>query len=221
MTKAPNNRFGRSRGAGLLRVRYEVWDVGIASGCVPKPNGSPFDDYGYVGKRVFPGACGPGIDDVAVVRPLLTIGLSGATPRRLTSSSGANLRTRILPLLLLLLSLPCFGGNALSEFKSSRYRSEPIPPAWIPPEHSDTIRVSTEYPREPVRSLLIRDFVKIYGIPDHFFRRLSPIGRWGALVYDLAGGYNIVVFVLDTDQPNFGGAQLFRPDGDAEGPLIK
>jgi hypothetical protein len=135
---------------------------------------------------------------------------------------GTNFRTRIPSILLLvILSLPCFGGSALSEFKSSRYQSEPIPAAWIPSEHADTIRVSTEFPREPVGSVLIRDFVRIYGVPDHFFRRLSPIGRWGALVYDLAGGYNVVVFVLDTDQPKFGAAQLFRPDGDAEGPVIK
>jgi hypothetical protein len=124
-------------------------------------------------------------------------------------------------LLLVFVSLPSVAGSALSEFNSGRYRSEAVPSTWIPPEHADTIRSASQYPREPVRSVLIRDFVKIYGVPDHFFRRLGPTGRWGALVYDLAGGYNVVVFVLDTDQPNFGAPQLFRPDGEAEGPVIK
>jgi hypothetical protein len=128
---------------------------------------------------------------------------------------------RAFVVLLVLFSMPSFGGNALTEFNSTRYRSEPIPPTWVPPERADTIRLATEYPREPVPSLLIQDFVKVYGVPAHFFRRRSPIGRWGALVYDLADGYNIVVFILDTNQPKFGGAQLFRADGEAEGPLLK
>ena len=124
-------------------------------------------------------------------------------------------------LLLVLVSLRSYAGYALSEFNTSRYRSEPIPSTWIPTEHADTIRSPSQYPREPVRSALISDFVRIYGVPDHFFKRNVLNGHWGALVYDLAGGYCIVVFVLDTDKPNFGGAQLFRPDGEAEGPLIK
>lgn len=128
---------------------------------------------------------------------------------------------RSVVILLVLVSLSSFAANALSEFTSSRYQSEAIPSTWIPPRHADTIRSPSQYPREPVLSVFISDFVRIYGVPDHFFKRKAPNGRWGALVYDLAGGYNIVVFVLDTDKPNFAGAQLFRPDGEAEGPLLK
>jgi hypothetical protein len=102
------------------------------------------------------------------------------------------------------------------------FRSEIIPSSWIPTAYAATIRSSSEYPREAIGSHLISDFIRVYGVPDHFFKRTDPAtGQWGVLVYDLTGGYYIAVFIVRPDRPNFDGAQLFAPSGDAVGPVVK
>jgi hypothetical protein len=131
------------------------------------------------------------------------------------------LRSIALSIVLLTL-LSCADHEGSVMFQTSKFRSEDIPSSWIPPQFAATIRSRSEYPREAIGSSLIPDFIKVYGMPDHFYRRTDPTaGNWGTLVYDLAEGYSIVVFIIKTDALKFNGGQLFRPNGEAEGPMIK
>jgi hypothetical protein len=96
-----------------------------------------------------------------------------------------------------------------------------MPASWIPTVYATTIRSSSEYPREAIGSNLVSDFIKVYGLPDHFLTRTDPsTGHWGVLVYDLNQGYYIAVFITKPATANFDGAQLFRPNGDGVGPLL-
>lgn len=110
--------------------------------------------------------------------------------------------------------------SLLSEIQSANYEDASIPKGWIPEVRAHSIVSAAEYPRASVRSVEISEFVKVYGIPA---RLLTPKSRSGYsyLVYDLADGYRMLVYIPSLSASRFAAAQLFRLDGQAEGPLLK
>jgi hypothetical protein len=122
--------------------------------------------------------------------------------------------------LVLLLAWPTHAEDLLAKVQSRAYQSTPIPASWIPEVRAATITSAREYPRASVRSIEIAAFVKVYGVPSRLLTPRSGTG-YSYLVYDLADGYKMVVYVLSPKGSTYAAAQLFRPNGEAEGPILK
>ena len=100
------------------------------------------------------------------------------------------------------------------------YVSVEIPKQWLPDQIPSAIAAAADYPRAAVRSVQIKDLIEVYGRPSRLVRPKSGNG-YSFLVYSLADGYTMLVYVPSIDGSAFAAAQLFRPDGQAEGPLLK
>ena len=121
---------------------------------------------------------------------------------------------------LLLLSLTVRSSNLVAEVGSDLYQRHPVPQRWIPTAHATSISFAHDYPRESLHSLEIADFVKVYGRPTYLVSPRSNKG-YSYLVYEMSDGYKMLVYISDVTGSRFTAAQLFRPDGEAEGPTLK
>lgn len=123
-------------------------------------------------------------------------------------------------ILFAFLALAASADTLLTQVQSSAYEEQPIPESWIPAIRAESISSPSDYPRSSVRSVEIAEFVKVYGVPS---RLLTPRDRIGYsyLVYDLADGYKLLVYVPSLSGSRFAAAQLLDSDGLAKGPLLK
>ena len=103
---------------------------------------------------------------------------------------------------------------------SNAFETVPIPDRWIPKQLPTTIASAAEYPRGEIRSTKLTDFIATYGRPTRLVRPRSGSGN-PFLIYSLKGGYNILVWVPSIDSDRFLAAQLYRLDGEREGPFLK
>jgi hypothetical protein len=126
----------------------------------------------------------------------------------------------MIGVLLVFLAWSATAGNLLAQVQSAAYEEASIPESWISKAIAGPIASASEYPRTSVRSAEIAEFTKIYGVPA---RLLMPKDRKGYsyLVYDLAEGYKLLVYVPSISDSRFTAAQLFRSNGEAEGPVLK
>ena len=93
---------------------------------------------------------------------------------------------------LLLLSLSVRSASLIDEVESDLYQRLPVPERWIPTDHAAAINSAREFPRGPLRSIEIADFVRVYGMPTFL---ASPKSNKGLsyLVYEMADGYKLLV----------------------------
>jgi hypothetical protein len=126
----------------------------------------------------------------------------------------------IVAVVLLLASSLLYGRNFVADIASDSYKRVPIPAAWIPVETASAIRKAGEYPRQHVRNVEIVDFIRVYGLPSYLVVPKTGKGS-GFLVYDLDDNYKILVEMNGNLDGRFLYAQLFRADGQPEGPVQK
>ena len=118
------------------------------------------------------------------------------------------------------LTPPCLAATLLDEVSSQAFEAAQIPPRRIPSLTAPRIAAAQEYPRASLHSMEISEFIAEYGIPSKLVKPKSGKG-YSYLVYELSGGYKILVYVPYLDGTRFVAAQLFRSNGQPEGPLLK
>jgi hypothetical protein len=121
---------------------------------------------------------------------------------------------------LLLLSISVRSAGLIGEVESDLFRRLPVPERWIPSYHAIAISSAREYPRAPFDSVEIADFIRVYGIPTFLASPKSKKGR-SYLVYEMTDGCRLLVHISDEKSGGVLAAQLYRPDGKPEGPLLK
>jgi hypothetical protein len=94
-------------------------------------------------------------------------------------------------------------------------------PSWLDsgrPSRDD--HLSARVSESERRSVQIVDFVRVYGVPSRLLTPKSGSG-YSYLLYELSDGYKMLVYVPSVKASRFAAAQLFRENGEAEGPLLK
>ena len=123
-------------------------------------------------------------------------------------------------LISVLFPVLCGADEIVGKVESDAYESLQIPDRWIPNDTPRPISSAREYPRQEVRSTQIAAFVGVYGKPSRLVSPKSGSG-YSYLIYDLDGGYKMLVYVPSVAGSKFTAAQLFRADGEPEGPVLK
>src|SRR5580692_401788 len=119
-------------------------------------------------------------------------------------------------LALLLLSLSVRSASLIAEVESDLYQRLPVPARWIPSDHAAVINSAREYPRAPLRSIEIADFVRVYGVPTYLASPRSNKG-YSFLVYEMADGYRLLVHITGVENSMFLAAQLYSRAGNPKG----
>jgi hypothetical protein len=117
---------------------------------------------------------------------------------------------------LLLLSLSVRSASLIAEVESDLYQRPPVPERWIPADHAAVINSAREYPREPLRSIEIADFVRVYGVPTYLASPRSNKG-YSFLVYEMADGFKLLVHIGSVENSMFLAAQLYSRAGNPKG----
>jgi hypothetical protein len=84
------------------------------------------------------------------------------------------------------------GASLIDEVESDLYQRLPVPERWIPADHAAAINSAREFPRAPLRSIEIADFVRVYGTPT-FLASPKSNKDLSYLVYEMADGYKLLV----------------------------
>jgi hypothetical protein len=126
----------------------------------------------------------------------------------------------LIAILLAFVGWSTIAADLLGQVQSTAYEEKHIPESWIAETPAAPILSASEYPRTSVRSVQITEFTKVYGVPSRLLVPKDGKG-YSYLVYDLTDGYKLLVYLPSSSRSRFSAAQLFRPDGNAEGPLLK
>ncbi len=126
----------------------------------------------------------------------------------------------LLPILCTAFLKTAIADDLISTIYSPKYIEVTIPESWFPTGIPERIKTHESFGGQKLKSTSTTWLIGVYGKPD---KMLCPKEHSidCIMLYELNDAYKIVVYIPSLEKNYFSAAALFKPDGEAEGRILK